>query len=202
MHKLPGRTNELIKERNSMINKLKELVYPRNVAKAGGTIVASLLLGGLAFPFLGTQSARAHEDSGSGGNPNPIVGTWVVQVSLDPASVPPNTPLTFTSIETFGAGGTYLESNNGPAAGGPGGQGNWVGSGHQQFAVTELRLGFDPANHFTGLNKIRRELTLSEGADEFTGAVRVDIFLPNGTPLPIHPAGTFHGTRVAIEPLN
>src|SRR4051794_22147915 len=104
MHKVAWTHKQPNKERNRMIKKLKELVYPRTVAQAGGTIVASLLLGGLAFPFLGTQSARAHEDSGSGGNPYPIVGTWLVQVSLDPASVPPNTPLTFTSVETFGAG--------------------------------------------------------------------------------------------------
>jgi len=77
-----------------------------------------------------------------------------------------------------------------------------VRTGDDQFAATQLRFGFDAAHHFTGVNKIRDGITLNDQGDELTGIVQVDIFLPDGTLLPIHPAGTYHGTRIAIEPLN
>jgi hypothetical protein len=52
-----------------------------------------------------------------------------------------------------------------------------------------------------GINKVRESFTFNEQGDELTGNVQVDVFLPDGTPLPIHPAGTYHGTRIEIEPV-
>ena len=95
-----------------------------------------------------------------------------------------------------------MQSNTGPGAGGPPGQGNWVRTEDDKVAGTQLRFGFDAAHHFTGINKIRGRLTLNRKGDEFTVSSQVDIILPNGTILPFHPGGTSHGTRVAIEPLN
>jgi hypothetical protein len=71
-----------------------------------------------------------------------------------------------------------------------------------KIAGTQLRFGFDAAHHFTGINKIRESFAFSEQGDELTGSVQVDIFRPDGTLLPGHPTGTYHGTRVAIQPLN
>ena len=190
-----------------MTNMFNQSTRPPRLTKTKGFMLASLIAGAMALPFLmPVQKAQAdNEDSERGGNPHALLGTWIVQVSLDPHTVPPGTPasiLNFTALDTFGAGGGFVESNNGPAAGQPPGQGNWVRTGDRQFAATELRLGFDTAHTFTGLNKIRSILTLSERGDEFTESIQTDIFLPNGTLLPFHPAGTSHGTRVAIEPLN
>src|SRR4029077_18914227 len=141
------------------------------------------------------------EDSDRGGNPEALLGTWIVQVSLDPTSVPPGTLLNFTELDTYDAGGGFVESNNGPGAGGPAGQGNWVRTCDRQFALTQLRLGFDADKNFTDTSKIRGALTLNKRGDEFTISSQVDIILPNGTILPFHPIATSHGTRVAIEPL-
>jgi hypothetical protein len=188
-----------------MITRLQQLIRATRLAKKS-VIVTSLLLAAPLVPFLIPQSANADSDRQEGsegvGNPAALEGTWIVQETLDSNSVPPGTLLNFTSIETYSAGGGFVATNNGPAAGGPPVQGNWVALGHRQFATTGLRLGFTPANVFTGLNKIRTQITLSNSGDEFTGTVQADIYLPNGTLLPIHPAGTFHGTRVPIEPLN
>jgi len=174
------------------------------LTKTKGFILASLIAGAMALPVLmPVQKAQAdNEDSERRGNPHALLGTWIVQVSLDANTVPPGTPLNFTRLETYGAGGGFVDSNNGPGAGQPPGQGNWVRTGHHQFAATEMRLGFDAANNFTGINKIRSSLKISKSGDEFTASSQVDIFLPNGTLLPVHPAATSHGTRVAIEPLN
>jgi len=188
-----------------MINTLKQLIGKVGLTKVKGFILPSL--GAITLPFLTpVQTVRAEngrrEDSDRGANPDALLGTWIVQVSIDPATVPPGSLLNFTELDTYDAGGGFVESNSGPGAGGPAGQGNWVRTGDRQFALTQLRLGFDADNHYTGINKIRSSLTLNQRGDEFTGIYQVDIILPNGTILPFHPAATSHGTRVAIEPLN
>jgi hypothetical protein len=185
-----------------MLNQSTRL--PR-LTKTKGFILASLIAGAMALPFLmPVHKAQADNgDSGRGENPGSLLGTWIVQVSLDPNTVPPGTPLNFTALFTFGAEGGYVESNNGPNSGGPGAHGNWDRTGHLQFAATQVRLEFDAAHNFTGSNRVRSSLTLNKRGDELTGSHQVDIYLPDGTLLPFHPAGTFHdGHRIAIEPLN
>lgn len=123
-------------------------------------------------------------------------------MSLDPSTVPPGTPLNFTQLVTYDAGGGFVESNNGPNSGGPGGQGNWARTGHHQFAATQVRLEFDTDHTFTGSNRVRSRLVLNRQGDELAGTYEVDLFLPDGTLLPFHPAGTSYGIPMAIEPLN
>ena len=179
-------------------------VLPR-LTKIKGFILAFLIAGAMALPFL-MPVQRAQADNGDsgrgGGNPNALLGTWIVQVSIDPTTVPLGSLLSFTALETYDSGGGFVASNNGPGAGGPAGHGNWVRTGDRQFALTQLRLGFDADNNFTGFNKIRSILTLNKKGDEFTENSQADIILPNGTVLPFHPVATVHGTRLAIEPLN
>ena len=184
-----------------MTNMLNQSTGQPRRTKTKGFILASLIAGALALPFIlsapRVQAETEHREHSRG-----PLGAWIVQVALDPSSVPPGTPLNFMSLITFTVGGGYVASNTGPGAGGPPSQGNWVQTGDNKVAGTELRFGLDAAHHFTGINKIRESLTFNEEGDEFTGSVQVDIFLPDGTLLPIHPAGTAHGTRIAIEPLN
>ena len=184
-----------------MTNMLKQSTGQPRRTKTKGFILASLIAGAMALPFL-ISAPRVQAENGHRGHSRDPLGAWIVQVALDPNSVPPGTPLSFMALFTFSAGGGYVQSNTGPGAGGPPGQGNWVRTGDDQVAGTQLRFGFDTAHHFTGINKIRESFTFNEEGDELTGTVQVDIFLPDGTLLPIHPAGTYHGTRVAIEPLN
>jgi hypothetical protein len=187
-----------------MTNMLNQPTRLPRVTKTKGFILASLIVGAMALPFLmPVQKAQADNgNSGRGGNSDALLGTWIVQVSIDPTTVPPGSLLNFTELDTYDAGGGFVESNSGPGAGGPAGQGNWVRTGDRQFALTQLRLGFDAANNFTTINKIRAILTLNKRGDEFTVSSQVDIILPNGTVLPFHPGATGHGTWVAIEPLN
>jgi hypothetical protein len=133
---------------------------------------------------------------------DPLVGTWTVKVTFDPATVPPTVEPTFTRLDTYAPGGVLIESNNGPGAGGPGGQGNWVRVGHLHFATTELRLGFDEFNQFTGMTEIRTDIQVHPGGNEFTAQFVTEIYSAEGNPGPFHPAGTFHGTRLPVEPLH
>ena len=187
-----------------MTNMLKQSTGRILLTKTKIAMLVSLIIGAMALPFLvPVQKAQADNgNSGRGGNPDALLGTWIVQVSIDPTTVPPGSLLSFTALQTYDAGGGFVVSNSGPGAGGPAGQGNWVRTGDRQFVLTQLRLGFDADNNFTGLNKIRSILTLDKRGNEFTEIAQVDIILPNGTVLPFHPVATSHGTRVAIEPLN
>ncbi len=169
--------------------------------KTKGLILASLIAGALALPFL-MSAPRAHAQDERREHSRDPLGAWIVQVALYPNSVPPGAPLNFMALVTFSVGGGYVQSNTGPGAGGPPGQGNWVRTEDGKVAGTQLRFGFDTAHHFTGINKIRESFVFNEQGDELTGNVQVDIFLPDGTLLPVHPTGTYHGTRVAIQPLN
>jgi hypothetical protein len=175
-------------------------MLPR-LTKTKGFILASLIAAALALPFL-LSAPRAQAQNEHREHSRDPLGSWIVQVALDPSTVPPGTPLNFMALYTFSADGGYVQSNTGPGAGGPPGYGNWVRERDDKVAGTELRFGFDAAHNFTGVNKIRESFTFNEQGDELTGRVQVDIFLPNGTLLPVHPAGTYIGTRVTIEPVN
>lgn len=183
-----------------MTNMFNQSTRLPRLTKTKSFILASLIAGALALPFL-MSAPRAHAQNEQREHSTNPLGAWIVQVTLDPNTVPPGTPLNFMALYTFSFGGGYVQSNTGPGAGGPPGQGNWVRTEEGKIAGTQLRFGFDAAHHFTGINKIREIFAFNTQGDELTGSVQVDIFLPDGTLLPNHPAGTYHGTRVPIEPL-
>jgi hypothetical protein len=188
-----------------MITKLQQSVRHGDFTKTKRAIIATLLLGGLAVPFflpVKTEAQNGASDSDHINSADALVGTWKVDVTFNPATIPPTVASTFTRLDTYAPGGVMLASNNGPGAGGPASQGNWARVGHLQYAATELRLSFDPLHNFTGTTEIRTSITVSPGGNEFTAEFTTDIYSAGGNPVPLHPAGTFHGTRVAIEPLH
>ncbi len=112
----------------------------------------------------------------------------------------------FTIVSTFGAGGGLVVGNMGNGASGlcgdPDGHGNWVRTGVRHYATTFSASAFDDAHHYAMETKVRESLTLNKRGDELTGISLVDLILPDGTVLPFHPAGTYIGHRMPIEPLN
>jgi len=171
------------------------------LTKTKGFILAALIAGALATPFLISVQRAQGQNEQSETSRAPL-GSWLVQLTYDPSTVPPGAPLTFMALYTFSDGGGYVQGNTGPAAGKPGSQGNWVRTGHDKAAGTSLRFGFDATNHFTSITKIRESFSFNEEGDELAGSVQADVFRPDGTPTGNHPAGTLHGTRIPIEPLN
>ena len=128
-----------------MLNQSTRL--PR-LTKTKGIILASLIAGAMALPlFMPVQKAHAdndrHEDSNRCEHPDALLGSWIIQVSLDPATLPPGAPTSSTLLATFTRGGGFVEDNNGPTRGRPGGHGNWIRTGHRQFAATGLSFGYD-----------------------------------------------------------
>ena len=171
-------------------------------------ILASLVAGAMVVPFIiPAQKAHAqNDDSDLGANSEPLLGTWLLQVTLDPNSVPPGTTLVFTVVPTFGAGGGIVQGETGNGPGGVGGapeaHGNWVKTGDHRYAATTRAPDYDDAHHFTGQRKVKDILIVNQRGDELTGSFRLDLSQADGTVLPFHPAGTYHGVRMPIEPLN
>ena len=191
-----------------MTNMLNQSTGLPRLTKTKAFILAFLIAGAMVVPFImPVQKAHAgNDDSDLGGNSEPLLGTWLLQVTLDPNSVPPGTTLVFTVVPTFGAGGGIVQGETGNGPGGVGGapeaHGNWVKTGDHRYAATTRAPDYDDAHHFTGERKVKDILILNRRGDELTGSFRLDLSLADGTVLPFHPAGTYHGVRMPIEPLN
>lgn len=183
---------------------LKRFTRWVSLSKTKTFVFASLLAGAVAIPLL--MPVHGDEDFDQNGNADPILGTWLLQVSLDPASVPPGSVLNFTVVPTFSAGGGMVQGETGIGPGGVGGapeaHGNWVALGHHRYAATSRAPDYDDAHHFTGERKVKDTFLVNKRGDALTGAFRLDLSLADGTILPFHPAGTYTGVRMPIEPLN
>src|SRR5580765_1798464 len=98
-----------------MTNMLNQSTRLPHLTKAKSYILASLIAGALALPFLMSAPLAHAQNEQREHSPNPL-GAWIVQVTLDPNTVPPGTPLNFMALYTFSFGGGYVQSNTGPGA--------------------------------------------------------------------------------------
>jgi hypothetical protein len=175
-----------------------------NLTKTKKFVITSVLAAAVAVPLL--IPVHGDDDSDRSANSELILGTWILQVSLDPASVPPGSVLNFTVVPTFSAGGGLVQGETGNGPGGRGdsleAHGNWVKTGPRQYAATSRAPDFDDAHQFTGERKVKDTFIVNKRGDELVGAFKLDLSLADGTILPFHPAGTYTGVRMPIEPLN
>src|SRR5207247_4939146 len=105
-----------------MTNRLNQSTRLPRLTKTKGIILASLIAGAMVVPFIiPAQKAHAANDDSDQGNSEPLLGTWLLQVTLDPNTVPPATTLVFTVVPTFGAGGGIVGGETGNGPGGVGG---------------------------------------------------------------------------------
>jgi hypothetical protein len=162
--------------------KLKALLLAGVIA---GTIVAAC--------FIPAQRVNAQDSPV--GNPFTLAGSWKMVVGAPPGPV-------FTAYETFTEAGGSVEINNGPG-GSTTGIGTWVRTGPRTFLATTVKQQFDGVGNLILTTKVRREITLNANGGEFTGRDNVDLYDPAGNRIPVEiPAGTFHGVRLAAEPLS
>lgn len=111
-----------------MINTYSQSTSGGSRINAKGFVLASVLVGALALPlFMSGQRVQAQNENRE--HSGDLLGSWIVQFTLDPNSVPPGTPLNFMGLYTFSAGGGYVQSNTGPGSGGPPVYGNWYALG-------------------------------------------------------------------------
>ena len=137
---------------------------------------ATLLL--VAAPTLGlTPTAAAQEPvatvpAADDARAKRIEGAWESQVNVvDPQTGA--TVATFRGLTLFIAGGALTATNNtphAPALAGPS-VGRWEYLGHKNYAASFRFFRFNPDGSFAGSQRVTRAITLTAGAQGFTGVI-------------------------------
>jgi hypothetical protein len=103
-------------------------------------------------------------------------GTWELNVTL--RSCRSGTPIkTFRAISTFGGGGTLMEvgANDGSPFGSLG-QGLWRHTGETNYAAVFRLFRFNHDGTFAGIEKVTRNIQLSDDGNEFTATAFIEVF--------------------------
>ncbi|HYE74743.1 MAG TPA: hypothetical protein VEF04_15500 [Blastocatellia bacterium] len=125
--------------------------------------------------------------------PEPIVGTWYINIPTSNGGLPP-----FNALQTFHDGGTFTESSDllitqteGPAFG------VWSGKGWFYNLTFQLFV-FDPENKVpVGMVRVRVAIRLLN-QDELAGDTVVDFIAPDGTIELGIDGGPFTGKRIKV----
>lgn len=157
-------------------------------------IVLALFIGMVTFQ--GAAYAQIGSDPGTNARNSRIVGLWNVQVTGHDCDT--GAPLnTFSALHKYELGGTGQVV----PAGNPGALSahmmvwNWLQGNDYQIALKFFRFNI-ATNTVTGFTVIRGIVSINDEGTEYTGSVRAEGFLLDGTPsggTPVCP--TFAGTR-------
>ncbi|MCL4787907.1 MAG: hypothetical protein KJ070_14125 [Verrucomicrobia bacterium] len=191
--RLKPKQNQNHERTKRMISSINQPKAPVRRFRIKTLTFVGLIIGATALlAIIRAQQVQAETHRG---NPFTLAGSWQMVVGVPPGP-------TFTAYETFTEAGGSVEINSGPG-GSTTGIGSWVRTGRRTFLATTVKQQFDEAGNLTLTTKVRREITLSATGDDLSGRDNVDLFDPAGNRLPIEiPAGTFHGVRLAPEPLS
>jgi hypothetical protein len=103
------------RKNSRMMNMLAQSTKLPRLTKTKGFILAAIIVGVLALPFLISAPQAQAQNEHCEHSQDPF-GSWVVDGTLDPLTVPPGTPLNFMALFTFSEGGGFVQSNTGPGA--------------------------------------------------------------------------------------
>ena len=124
---------------------------------------------GLTAPFLRGDSGEDQREERGG-----LAGTWLKD--NEPGV---NTPL----LTTYLSDGSLISSRCVIVPTGPttvelisAGHGQWIRTGHHQFASTRIFLRSGPTVEFTGLVKLTETVTLNDASDQITSTGTLSIY--------------------------
>jgi hypothetical protein len=111
-----------------------------------------------------------------------LVGTWSVQVTLVNCQTGEEIPgLTFPALNTFLAGGSMLSDPASNPALSRTGHGVWAQTEGRRFTNTVVLFRFNPDGSYAGTQTVRRHITVSPKAHEFTARDAITTADPGGT---------------------
>ena len=162
----------------------------RQLLKGAGALSA---LGALAA--LESPTAAFAQNTNAGQGPE---GSWLYTVTATSPSGPPSTAL---GLETYAAGGGYVETDQFSfmhASLATPGHGSWKSTGERTFLLTYLTLNYDTQGTPQGTTKIRQVATLNQAGDAYSGSGNFDVYDVHGN---VILSGTFTitATRIRVE---
>jgi hypothetical protein len=175
--------NSMYKKFRNMTDQVK--VNRRQLLKGAAVLTALVALAVLGSP----TSALAQTAQG-------LEGSWAYTVTIPN---PGGSPLVFLGIETYSAGGGYVEADQlsfSPGSLATAGHGVWKSTGANKFLLTYINLTYDANGNPTGSSKVRQTTKL-EG-NRYSGSGDYAYYDVNGN---VVLSGTFTitATRILVE---
>jgi hypothetical protein len=140
----------------------------RHLHNAAAALAALVVLTVLGNPAA-VSAQNLHPDTVASENPQ---GAWLYTVTIPN---PGSAPLVFQGIETYSAGGGYVESDQlsfTPGYLATPGHGAWTSTGRNTFLLTYINLTYDDAGNGTGSSKVRQTTRISgnsySGSGDYT----------------------------------
>jgi hypothetical protein len=111
-----------------------------------------------------------------------LVGTWSVQVVLVNCQTGEEIPgVTFPALNTFLLGGSMLSDPAANPALTRTGHGVWAQADRRRYTNTVVLFRFNPDGSYAGTQTVRRHITVSRDAQEFTARDAITTATPGGT---------------------
>jgi hypothetical protein len=153
-----------------------------NTSEKKGKTMRNILvkaLGGIALAiFLAVMFTPAW-GSGAGGGGR-LEGAWDVQVTIRNCQTGARIT-SFSSVTTFMAGGTLVDSTSGtPPSRRTPGQCDWGHGSGDAYRFSFKTFNFDPAGTFTGWTKITHEAVFGASNDEYSSSGTSETYDTNG----------------------
>lgn len=167
------------------------------------TVAAVALIGLLAVGDL--SATLAQEDAST--TDHPLVGSWLVAVTLEGQEPGAPLPTELTSLVTYFADGNVLVAKAGqlpPLPPGSGlfftdGHGQWVTTGESTADATFVSLILDQTGGLSSTNTTRTSVEVDTTTDVYTGTFVIESESPTGNSVKAE-RGTFQATRIQEEP--
>jgi hypothetical protein len=123
-----------------------------------------------------------------------VVGSWLIR------SGPPDKPLAITSLITYTAQGTCIQTTVSHPMRSPA-MGVWTPLGGQEFAVTFDAFAFDPNGHFTNVSQVRVQSVLDDGLDSYKGSFQTYALDDDGSAVRLTNSGLVSASPIQLARL-
>jgi hypothetical protein len=166
-------------------------------------VVAATLLGGALLG--GLSVARGQEASPPA--IHPLVGSWLVAVTLEGQEPGSGSPPATTSLVTFFADGNVLVANAGQLPSLPPGSGlffteghgQWAGTGDRAARASVVSLVLDQTGGLSSTTTVSTTVEVDDTGNAYTGTLTIGSTSSTGTDMGAQQA-TVEATRIQTEP--
>jgi len=171
---------------------MTELVKGKCLQLLKGAAAALTVL--VALAVLGSPMAVFAQSNAASQTPE---GSWLYTVTIPN---PPNAPIVFLGLETYSAGGGYVEADQlsfTPGYLATAGHGAWESTGSNTFLLTYMNLTYDATGTATGSSKVRQTTTMTKNS--YSGSGDYHYYDVNGK---VVASGTFtiKAKRILVQP--